>query len=92
MFETPPTLSLRGIRVEGGEGKLHSGQEKLVILIQLYSNCTMTSLATSNQVQNDISPTAKCVITSAIKGKLADTIEKEPNCKFILSYTLKAPL
>lgn len=64
--------------------------ERSVILIQLYSNYTMTSLATPNQVENYLSPSAKSVIPSTIKRKLLDTINKEPNCKLILSYTLKA--
>lgn len=64
-----------GMRVEGGDGK--SWSRKLVILIQLACNCVMTSLATSNQVQNYLSPTAKSVITSAVKRKLPDSMKKD---------------
>lgn len=44
----------------------------------------MTSVATSNQVQNYISPAAKSVITSTIKGKLPDTKEKKRRKKLQL--------
>lgn len=51
-----------------------------MIFIQLYSNYIMTSLTTSNQLQNYLSPTTKSIIGMVIKGKLPDPIEKEPNC------------